>query len=116
MNNDISDLHPAFEWQHLKQSQHGISYIVKVKITRVGPEEGHNGHINLWLKKKQQKTILNQAVIEKQAAVPDSWYPETRFILSNLQFQVEVSGNADIYSEYSMTILLKPTAQFTAND
>lgn len=49
MDNDISDLHPAFEWQHLKQSQHGISYVVKVKITRVGPEEGHNGHINLLL-------------------------------------------------------------------
>lgn len=80
MNNDISDLHPAFEWQHLKESQHGVSYVVKVKIPRVGPEEGQNGHITL----KVQKKNLNQAEIEKDAAVPDSWYPETRFILSSL--------------------------------
>lgn len=47
VNNDISDLHPAFKWQHLKQSQHGISYVVKVKIPRIGPEEGGYEYINL---------------------------------------------------------------------
>ena len=37
MNDDISHFYPTLEWKHLKQSQHGISYIIKVKITRVGP-------------------------------------------------------------------------------
>lgn len=39
MNDDISDLHPAFQWQNFKQRQHGISNIVKIKITRIGPVE-----------------------------------------------------------------------------
>lgn len=56
VNDDIPDLHPAFEWQHLKQGQHGIAHVVKVKITRVGPEEEHNGNINLWQQFKKIKT------------------------------------------------------------
>lgn len=49
VNNDISDLHPAFQGQHFKQSQHGVSHIVKVEITRVGPVEGQN-----WLPEAEQ--------------------------------------------------------------
>lgn len=63
VNDDIPDLHPAFEWQHLKQGQHGIAHVVKVKITRVGPEEEHNGNINLWQRFK--KKIINQRKQEK---------------------------------------------------
>lgn len=61
-----------------------------------------------------RKKILNQSVTKKnkkQAAVPDSWYPETRFLLPSLQFQVEVFGNADINSEYAVTILLQQKAR-----
>lgn len=39
VNNDISDFYPAFEWQNFKQSQHGISYVVKIKISGIGPEK-----------------------------------------------------------------------------
>lgn len=58
--------------------------------------------------------LINHVVSEKQAALPDSWYPETRFTLSRLQFQVEIFWNADIYSEYTMTILLQPRAEIVA--
>lgn len=39
VDDDIPHLHPAFQRQHLEQGQHGIANVVKVKVTRVGPEE-----------------------------------------------------------------------------
>lgn len=36
--NSVSNDGPAFEGEDFKQSQHGISHIVKVKIPRITPE------------------------------------------------------------------------------
>lgn len=45
--------------------------------------------------------------VKNKDQLPDSRYPETRLVLSRLQFQVEVFRYANIYAEYSMTILLQ---------
>lgn len=55
MNNNISYFYPTFEWQHLKQSQHSISYIIKVKVTRIGPEKENNGHVKLYAEKNNPR-------------------------------------------------------------
>ena len=34
---DVPDLQPTLQWQHLKQSQHGTPNVVKVKVVWIGP-------------------------------------------------------------------------------
>lgn len=60
---------------------------------------------------KKQKNNKNPSDFKQKVKnkhhLPDSRYPETGLVLSRLQFQVEVFRYANIYAEYSMTILLQ---------
>lgn len=61
--------------------------------------------MSIFRYRKTQNSDIKQEVKYKQH-LPDSRYPETRLVLSRLQFQIEIFRYTDIYAEYSMTILL----------
>lgn len=42
---DVSHLHPALQWQHLKQSQHCVAHIIKIKVSRVCPKKSSSRDI-----------------------------------------------------------------------
>lgn len=58
-------------------------------------------------KKKMQKSSDFKQEVKNKDHLPDPRYPETRLVLSRLQFQVEIFRYANIYAEYSMTIPLQ---------
>lgn len=57
VNNDVSDLYPAFQGQNFKESQHSIADIVKVKISRICPGKSED-----WL---IQSLVLFSGFIRK---------------------------------------------------
>lgn len=59
-----------------------------------------------YRKTQNKNSDIKQEVKYKQH-LPDSRHPETRLVLSRLQFQIEIFRYTDIYAEYSMTILLQ---------
>lgn len=105
MNDDVADLNPAFERQHLKQRQHGVAHVVKVKITRVGPEGDFHININL------RQSINQRRESEKKAAVPGSWHPEAGFGLSRPQLHIQILGDADVDAEDSMAFRLQTSGR-----
>ena len=38
LDEDVADVEPAFEREHLEQGQHGVADVVKVEPARIGPE------------------------------------------------------------------------------
>lgn len=60
VNDDVPNFHPSFERQHFKQSQHGVSHIVEVKVARVGPGGGQKANTHHHLLQSTIKTSVKR--------------------------------------------------------